>query len=149
MKKIIFIIFISTLIISACSNNEKIQISSPSYMYSKSTSISKELEVTLRGDFNKDDDNYEGSLSINEINFEKVLFKHNSLLIAYEGSERTVLGNIYLNKSENEFSITITDPTLYKKLTNEEFKKDNLVISSPAFSQEEAIEVAEKLKAME
>ncbi|MEC0126247.1 hypothetical protein [Paenibacillus pabuli] len=149
MKKVLFIIFISTLILSACSNNEKIEISSPSYMYSKSSNISKELEATLKGTFNKDDNNYEGSLSINDINFEKVLFKHNSLLIAYEGSERMVIGDIYLNKTESQFSIIITEPTLYKKLTNEEFKKEALVISSPASNLEEAIEIEEKLKTME
>lgn len=149
MRKLFLLIFISTLILSACNKSEKIEITSQSYMYSKDSYISKELEVTLKGILKKDDNSYEGSLSLNDINFDKVLFKHNSLLIAYEGSERIVLGDIYLNKSESQFTIIITEPTLYKRLTNEEFKKEGLVISSPASSQEEAMEIEEKLKAME
>ncbi|QLG38134.1 MULTISPECIES: membrane lipoprotein lipid attachment site-containing protein [unclassified Paenibacillus] len=149
MKRIIFVIFLGLLVLSACSNNEKIDISSPSYMFSEDYKISKEIEVSLKGHFNKDDNNYEGSLSINEINFKKVLFKHNSLLISYEGSERTVLGDIYLNTSDNQFAIVITEPSLYKQLTNEEYNKDGLIISSPASSLEEARSIEENLKAME
>ncbi|MGV2887136.1 hypothetical protein [Paenibacillus taichungensis] len=149
MKRIIFVIFLGLFVLSACSNNEKIEISSPSYMFCEDYKISKEIEVSLKGDFNKNDNNYEGSLSINEINFKKVLFKHNSLLISYEGSERTVLGDIYLNTLDNQFAIVITEPSLYKQLTNEEYNNEGLIISSPASSLEEARSIEENLKAME
>ncbi|GAB6926315.1 hypothetical protein JCM10914A_02980 [Paenibacillus sp. JCM 10914] len=150
MRKVLLIILLfSTIISSGCNRSEEVEISSPSYMYSKDSDISEKVEVALKAYYNEDDDNYEGSLLINEFSFEKVLFKHNSLLIAYDGSERIVLGDIYLNKNEGQFTIIITEPTLYRKLTKKDIKESNLVISLPASNQKEAKEIEKSLKTME
>lgn len=149
MKRVLIFIFICTFFLSACVNNEKIEISSPSYMYSGTYKIDKKVNVVLRVNYNNKEDNYEGALTINDITFEKILFKHNASLISYKDSERTVLGDIYFDKKENQFAIIVTDPSLFKQLTNEDYKNEGLVISSPASSLEEAIEIEDKLKTLE
>jgi len=149
MKRALFITFLILFILSGCNDHEKIDINSPSYMFSENSGIASEVKVNLNGIFNKNENAFEGSLSINDMAFEKVIFMHKSLLISYEGAKRTVLGDIYLDKQANQFAIIITEPELYTKLTNEKYQNEGLVISAPASNLEEAKTIEEKLKALE
>ncbi|CAI6083140.1 hypothetical protein PAECIP112173_03805 [Paenibacillus sp. JJ-100] len=54
-----------------------------------------------------------------------------------------------MDNQANQFAIMITEPELYMKLTNEKYKNEGLVISSPASNLEEAKRIEEKLKALE
>lgn len=118
-------------------------------MFSENSEIASEVKVSLNGIFNKNENTFEGSLSINDSTFEKVIFMHKSLLITYEGAKRTVLGDIYFDKQANQFAIIITEPELYMKLTNGKYQNETLVISAPASNLEEAKMIEEKLKALE
>ncbi|SCY65864.1 hypothetical protein SAMN05720606_107136 [Paenibacillus polysaccharolyticus] len=149
MKRALFITFLILFILSGCNDHEKIDINSPSYMFSENSGIASEVKVNLNGIFNKNENAFEGYLSINDMAFEKVIFMHKSLLISYEGAKRTVLGDIYLDKQANQFAIIITEPELYTKLTNEKYQNEGLVISAPASNLEEAKTIEEKLKALE
>ncbi|WP_434749593.1 hypothetical protein [Paenibacillus amylolyticus] len=149
MKRAFFITFLILLILLGCNNHEKIDIKSPSYMFSENSEINGELKVSLMGECNNNENSFEGSLTINDIVFKKVIFMHKSLLISYEGAKRTVLGDIYLDKQANQFAIIITEPELYMKLTNGKYQNEGLVISSPASNLEEAKMIEEKLKALE
>ncbi|MCM3134657.1 hypothetical protein M3629_17850 [Paenibacillus polysaccharolyticus] len=149
MKRALFITFLILFILSGCNDLEKIDINSPSYMFSENSGIASEVKVNLNGIFNKNENAFEGSLSINDMAFEKVIFMHKSLLISYEDAKRTVLGDIYLDKQANQFAIIITEPELYTKLTNEKYQNEGLVISAPASNLEEAKTIEEKLKALE
>ena len=149
MKRALFITFLILFILSGCNDHEKIDINSPSYMFSENSGIASEVKVNLNGIFNKNENAFEGYLSINDMAFEKVIFMHKSLLISYEGAKRTVLGDIYLDKQANQFAIIITEPELYTKLTNEKYQNEGLVISAPALNLEEAKTIEEKLKALE
>lgn len=149
MKRALCITFLILFILSGCNYHGKIDIKSPSYMFSENSEIHGGLRVTLHGKFNDHDNSFEGSLTINDMAFEKVIFMHKSLLISYEGPKRTVLGDIYLDKQANQFAIIITEPELYMKLTNAIYQNEGLVISSPASNLEEAKMVEEELKALE
>ncbi|PYE48267.1 hypothetical protein HUB98_11480 [Paenibacillus barcinonensis] len=149
MKKVLFITLLSLFILSGCSTHEQIDIKSPSYMYSENSEIGRNVRVSLNGTLNKKDDVFEGELSIDDIVFKKVIFTHNTLLISYEGSKRTVLGDIYFDKQANQYAIIVTEPELYTKLTHAKFQNKGLVISSPASSLAEAKIIEAKLKAME
>ncbi|WP_339832436.1 hypothetical protein [Paenibacillus sp. FSL R7-0272] len=149
MNRALFITFLIIFILSGCNHHEKIDIKSPSYMFSENSEIASEVKVSLNGIFNKNENTFEGSLSINDSTFEKVIFMHKSLLITYEGAKRTVLGDIYFDKQANQFVIIITEPELYMKLTNGKYQNETLVISAPASNLEEAKMIEEKLKALE
>ncbi|MDP9701188.1 hypothetical protein J2T16_004112 [Paenibacillus intestini] len=97
-EKSTFYYFLNLIILSGCNDLEKIDINSPSYMFSENSGIASEVKVNLNGIFNKNENAFEGSLSINDMAFEKVIFMHKSLLITYEGAKRTVLGDIILIK---------------------------------------------------
>ncbi|MGQ8874938.1 hypothetical protein [Paenibacillus sp. TSA_86.1] len=149
MKRARCITFVIVFILSGCNDLEKMDITSPSYMFSENSEIASEVKVSLIGIFNKKENAFEGSLAIHDNTFEKVIFMHKSLLISYEGAKRTVLGDIYLDKQAKQFAINITEPELYMKLTNEKYQNEGLVISAPASNLEEAKMIEEKLKALE
>lgn len=149
MRRALCITFVIVFILSGCNDLEKMDIKSPSYMFSENSEIASEVKVSLNGIFNKNENAFEGSLSIDDNTFEKVIFMHKSLLISYEGAKRTVLGDIYLDKRAKQFAIIITEPELYMKLTNEKYQNEGLVISAPASNLEEAKRIEEKLKALE
>lgn len=149
MKRALFINFLILFILSGCNTHENIDIKSPSYMFSENSELASEVKVSLNGIFNRNENTFEGALSINDIAFKEVLFMHKSLLISYEGPERTVLGDIYIDKQAKQFAIIITEPELYMKLTNEKYENEGLVIISPATNLEAAKMIEEKLKALE
>ncbi len=103
--------------------------------------------LTLEGNYNRNDHNFQGSLSIGDkIKLDHVIILHGALLISYEGSMRTCVGPVYFDHEQVRISVEITDPGLYKLLASVNYNdKSKLVISSPAATAHEAKTVTEDL----
>ncbi|GMK46161.1 hypothetical protein PghCCS26_32900 [Paenibacillus glycanilyticus] len=125
---------------------KEIKLDSPAFIYGDH--YNKTTRLTLEGNYNRDDHNFQGSLTIgNNIKLDHVIILHGALLISYEGSERTSVGPVFFDHKKVRISVEITDPGLYKLLTSESYDgKSKLAISSPATTAEEAKIVTEDLK---
>ncbi|TCM93230.1 hypothetical protein EV294_107181 [Paenibacillus sp. BK033] len=124
---------------------EEIKLDSPAYLYGDH--FNQTTRLTLEGNYNRDDHNFQGSLTIGDnIRLDHVILLHGALLISYEGSERTSVGPVFFDHEQVRISIEITDPGLYKLLTSKSYDgKSKLVISSPATTAEEARAITENL----
>lgn len=122
-----------------------IKLDGPAYMYGDR--FNQATRLTLEGKYNRDDHNFQGSLTIGDkIKLNHVIILHGALLISYEGSKRTSVGPVFFDHEQVRISVEITDPGLFKLLTSVSYDgKSKLVISSPATNAEEAETVTEEL----
>lgn len=132
---------------SGCtSKSQAIHISNSAYLYD--ANFSKPIEVTIDGKFNIKENSFIGSMMFkNEIKFENVLFSPGAGLVSYEGSKRTYWGQIFFDHEKLQYSMEITNPSIYELITNDKSKGDlKVIISSPATNLEQAIEINTILK---
>ncbi|MFX3635932.1 MAG: hypothetical protein ACE3L7_28560 [Candidatus Pristimantibacillus sp.] len=148
MKKILLFLTSVTLaiFIAGCSKTEKIEIHTPAYMYNTDSSVNQKATVVLNGFYNHSKGNFEGSMTINDVNFSTILFVSSMGLVAYDGTERTFVGQIYYNNETKQFTIEVSNSELYYTLTKQEYQEEVLIISSPAEDLEQAMQINEALK---
>lgn len=123
---------------TGCGTKEEIQIDTAAYMYSSNLSVKEGAKVTLKGWYDREDKNFQGSISINGIEYPNVLFASGADLIAYKESKRSFLGMIYFNYESHQYTIEVTDKNLFYSLTKQRYPNNKLIISSPATNFEEA-----------
>ncbi|MHA0857984.1 hypothetical protein [Paenibacillus sp. CMAA1364] len=152
MKKLVTIIacIIMVTLISSCSSKliigKNVEITSPAYMYNQELNINKEVKVMMSGFFNEEEDFFEGTLTIEDIYFSKVLFSSGTGLISYDGKERTFSGQIYYDEQTHAYSMELSDKELLRELTGNVLEDGTLIISSPADTLGDAMEINEDLK---
>lgn len=147
LLRIIPILVILSLILISCVNQKKdIDINNPAFVFGDD--INKTIDVSIKGKYNVKENNFKGSMVIgNDINFENVIFSPGSGLISYNKTSRTYLGQIFFDYESKNYTIEITDPSIYSKLTN--IDNDGLktiTISSPAKNLDEAKQINKELK---
>ncbi|MFM9278862.1 hypothetical protein [Paenibacillus jiagnxiensis] len=146
MKKFLLLSFLILLFMTGCNTKEQIQIDTDAYIYDSDSSISEGAVVILKGLHDKKSNNFQGSISINDIEYPNVLFTSGSGFIAYEENKRTYLGEIYFNYETHQYTIEVSDKKLFHSLTKQEYQNDKLIISSPATNIEEARQINTLLK---
>lgn len=139
---------IVVILFASCSKQDKLEINSTSFMYSADSSSDQKIQVELNGYFDNKDNYFKGILKINDgIEYPTVLFSPGlSGLIAYNGKERIYLGEIFFDKNSQHFTLEISNADLYYSLTHKKYENQKLIISSPAESLEQAIEMNRTLK---
>lgn len=122
---------------------KEIKLHSPAYIHGDH--FNQATRLTLEGNYNRNDHNFQGSLTIGDkIKLDHVIILHGALLISYEDSKRTSVGPVFFDHKQVRISVEITDPGLYKLLTSESYSGNSkLVISSPATTAYEAKTVTE------
>ncbi|WP_028608440.1 hypothetical protein [Paenibacillus harenae] len=148
MKKLFLLLqaFTFAWLSAGCSGSDKLEIHAPAYMYNSDATISQKAEVALVGFFNHKNNNFEGSLTIDDIHLDKILFVPGTGLLSYEGEVRTYLGEIYFNRKTHALTIEISDSELYHALTKRNDKDGKVIISSPAEDLQQAVQVNTALK---
>ncbi|MFD2117115.1 hypothetical protein ACFSTH_12200 [Paenibacillus yanchengensis] len=144
---VLLIVLVLILVQMNYSNSyQKININGPAYMYGDS--IDQVLPISIEGKYNKKKDSFIGSMEIdNRIKLDNVLFIPGADIIFYEGSKRTDLGRMFFDNESLNYSMEITDPVFYEKLTKSSSDgKAKVIISSPSNNYEQAQRVNEELR---